>query len=70
MDPNANLKEQMEVAAEIQQLWAGCNDDGTLPREQMEQASELALRLSELVLSLDHWLSKGGFLPAQWETRR
>lgn len=68
MDPIANLKEQLELAREIRAIWDDCNGDGTLTRQQQDAASEKAERLSELVLALDEWMSKGGFSP--WKDRR
>lgn len=53
MDPNANLKEQIELAREL------VNSDNPDPYD--------AMRLAELVLSLDNWITRGGFLPANWE---
>lgn len=54
MDPNANLKEQVKLATLLV-------DD--------ENASDDATRLAELVLSLDEWIRKGGFLPQAWGKR-
>jgi len=51
MDPNENLKEQLEVAHEL--LLSGSFD----PTVQ---------RLAELVLALDEWLKKGGYSPVRW----
>lgn len=50
MDPNANLKEQRELAKKILE----------------ENNREDVDRLAELVLALDEWLSKGGFPPTDW----
>lgn len=52
MDPNANLDEQRELA-----------------RRFVEETISLAEvdRLAELVLALDEWLARGGFLPKRWE---
>lgn len=51
MDPNANLKEQIEISKRI------------LEGEERDGDAE---RLAELVESLDGWIAKGGFLPARW----
>lgn len=67
MDPDANLKEQREIAREIQAIWDDCNEDGTLTFPQMAAISDKAGRLAELVEALDKWISKGGFLPAAWK---
>lgn len=51
MDPNANLEEQLRLAARLM-LEDGDDRD--------------ALRLAELVKALDAWLTNGGFLPQEW----
>jgi hypothetical protein len=51
MDPNANLAEQLKLAARIL--------DGAAPEEDAE-------RLAELVLALDEWLRRSGGLPREW----
>ena len=53
MDPNANLIEQRTLAARLASGNAVNEDD--------------AMRLGELVLALDEWIGRGGFLPASWE---
>lgn len=58
MDPTANLKEQLELAREFV-------DETVRYPDQLENAE----RLSELVLALDEWIRKGGFLPEQWGKR-
>lgn len=50
MDPNANLKEQLELAEKLQRTHA--IDD--------------CQRLAELVLALNEWIEQGGFLPESW----
>jgi hypothetical protein len=52
MDPNANLEEQRRLAKRLV--------DSPYENDQVQ-------RLAELVLALDEWISKGGFLPARWE---
>jgi chromosome segregation ATPase len=80
MDPTANLKEQLELAAAI-----NAHDDeiGALEIEVEEGAitqqaaddrineikdelADDATRLAELVVNLNTWLSSGCFLPTQW----
>lgn len=56
MDPNANLKEQREIA---QKILRGV----LLTRNEL---AELGLRLAELVEAQNEWLSAGGFLPDAW----
>lgn len=60
MDPDANLKEQRELAAHI--VWAIENNRGFDRRK--------ALRFAELVIALDEWLGNGGFLPKDWQITR
>ena len=56
MDPDANLKEQLELAECINL----CQDRG-------EKCSQVdAARLAELVVALNEWLLTGGFLPQPW----
>jgi hypothetical protein len=59
MDPNANLKEQLE---QVQLLLYG-------EPLSADDLVEVAGRLAELVEALDGWLSKGGFLPGKWERK-
>lgn len=56
MDPDENLKQQLEIAAKIL-------DDVDNERRLDHDA---AIRLAELVQSLDEWVKKGGFLPKEW----
>lgn len=56
MDPNANLVEQLELARSIL-------DEGKYPDDRPD-------RLAELVIALDEWIKKGGFLPVQWPEGR
>jgi hypothetical protein len=59
MDPNANLREQLKLAAKL------VGDAGDL----LSTAHDAA-RLAGLVLSLDEWLDMGGFLPEAWRDAR
>ena len=59
MDPNANLKEQLELAQAIQQCTCNGNAD-------CDDCSHAGQRLAELVVALHGWISKGGFLPVVW----
>ena len=54
MDPNANLKEQRQIAGRFEKSLAEPGDGE---------------RLAELVDALDDWLSRGGFLPTAWERK-
>lgn len=60
MDPDANLKEQRELAASL------LDEEGMHPAELFAAAT----RLAELVQALDEWILKGGFLPADWAESR
>lgn len=54
MDPDENLKEQLELSKKID----GDNGWGL----------DDARRLAELVLALDGWMKEDGFLPSRWKT--
>lgn len=57
MDPNENLKEQLRLAKAL--VFDGdSSPNGLMPSAQ---------RLGELVLALDEWIQKGGFLPLAWQ---
>ena len=66
MDPDANLREQREIARAIQKVLDDCNGDGSLTDGQQFYVAAQAERLAELVEALDGWITKGGFLPARW----
>src|SRR5262245_56929870 len=59
MDPNANLIEQKRCADAILRA---VDTDTILVGD--------AIRLAELVLALDEWLQRGGFLPTAWQAGR
>ncbi len=65
MDPNANLKEQLQLARIL--LTGNYRLCKGVPAKYIE---EDALRLAELVEALDAWLSGGGFLPAAWRIKK
>lgn len=52
MDPNANLRAQLDLACEI---LAG--------RVKTTQIEDKATELAELVVALNDWIRNGGFLP-------
>ncbi len=59
MDPNTNLKEQLDLA----RLIVYTHDKGyKVPHETSD-------RLAELVIALDEWISNGGFLPERWKRK-
>lgn len=64
MDPNANLREQREIVAEVIRMWDSADPHTDYERE-LAQAAD---RLAELVQSLDEWLTNGGFLPIEWQS--
>ncbi len=55
MDPDANLEELRRLVAQ--------RHGGGLDEHDV-------LRLADLIESLDDWLSRGGFLPADWAKKR
>lgn len=60
MDPNANLQEQLELANEILDMV----DRGITTSDAQAE------RLAELVVTLDTWLTCGGFLPSAWKGKK
>ena len=62
MDPNANLKEQIELALAIARYKADLDLDRHPSPDQAE-------RLAELVIALNDWIANGGFPPEKWERR-
>ncbi len=64
MDPNANLKEQLEMANAIIEAIDKSGDSSLSILEA--QAEELA----RLALALNEWITKGGFLPSAWAVTR
>ena len=66
MDPTANLAKQRELAAVD---WTGKETEELSPSELCELHIN-HIRLCELVEGLDQWISKGGFLPKQWGSRK
>lgn len=57
MDPNANLREQRELAQQI------------LRQTNCADIQRQAARLAELVEALDGWIKNGNFLPDGWKRR-
>lgn len=56
MDPDENLKQQLAISVAI------FNDENV--------SVEDVQKLADLVLSLDTWMKKGGFLPKRWNRIR
>jgi hypothetical protein len=77
MDPNANLRQQLELANEIDQITKTISqrfEDGEYGRitltemdiqnaDDRERIHEIAEELAALVRDLNEWLLKGGFAP-------
>lgn len=67
MDPDINLNETLQLAKRFILMSQMANDTVTYDENEVT-------RLSELIVSLDEWISKGGFLPQRWtdgtKTRR
>ena len=70
MDPNACLEEMLRAAKRITEN--GMEEAADKPEQDQTDADFIgdADRLAELVLAMDGWLTKGGFLPARWEVKR
>ena len=60
MDPDENLKQQLELAGAILHLYH--QDSGY-------DATDDAVRLAELVQALNDWIVRGGFPPDAWSRR-
>ena len=59
MDPNANLAGQRRLVASLrEQVYS-----------DMPPSHQDIRRLLELVEALDEWITKGGFLPKDWERK-
>jgi hypothetical protein len=58
MDPNANLKEMLELAEQIQRDYEDEDGNGV--------DQDDANRLAELILAMHNWLGNGGFRPNAW----
>jgi len=71
MDPNANLREQLELARNLLALDAEKKRLRRLGKtsefiEILRQGRRDAARLAELVEALDGWMTAGGALPTRW----
>jgi hypothetical protein len=60
MDPNENLRRQIELARRLQMQ---------ADREKAIDPLD-ALELAELVTALNGWIRKGGFLPVVWAEKQ
>jgi hypothetical protein len=62
MDPNANWEELLQIATTIIAAEEACSE------ADIDRSGDAdAIRLAELVLALNEWIQKGGFLPAAWK---
>ena len=66
MDPTENLRRQRELAKQIVSILDNTGDEGLSELEELD-VIDFANELAELVQGLDQWLSRGGFLPADWK---
>jgi hypothetical protein len=64
MDPTANLTEQRKLTQRILR----CKRVSHV-RAQCFICVGHAERLAELVEALDGWITRGGFLPTQWQVK-
>jgi hypothetical protein len=64
MDPDATLVVIRELVRQLESY------DSLPGNHAITEQEALALDLAEHIGALDQWLSKGGFLPAAWFTRR
>ncbi len=64
MDPNANLREQLEIASAI---LADYDNDASPSPEALVNA---VVTLAEQVIALDQWIRAGGFLPDAWDKEK
>ena len=62
MDPNANLKEQLSLSLEL--LVAFERNEKPGGKYEYDIA-----RLAELIIALNGWITKGGFLPDNWQLK-
>ena len=62
MDPTA-------VLMQIRRLTGLWEKDLLGPLDEDIEPSDYADQLSELIVMLDEWITKGGFLPAGWASR-
>ncbi len=70
MDPDSNIREQTSIAREINKIRDAADPDtGRYTVAQLDDLSDAAMRLAELVETLDGWLTRGGYLPHMWGTR-
>ena len=54
MDPNECLRRLLEIAERV------------IESDSLDDAEQDALDMSELILGLDTWIRRNGFLPDRW----
>ncbi len=59
MDVNANLSELTTLAASLAV---------TIETGVSDPSPDDVARMAELVIALDEWITRGGFLPTRWQT--
>lgn len=59
MDPDENLRQQLQLAGAIIHL-----------ADEDYDATDDAVRLAELVQAMNDWIQRGGFLPKRWTPRQ
>jgi hypothetical protein len=65
MDPNAALQELLKIAYDRRVLDDYSGDDITEAVRQ--QVVDSSLRMADLVIALDQWFQRGGFMPHAWQ---
>ncbi len=61
MDPNACLGKILAVARGLVEL-----NPEEMDLEDLESNLTDAVEMSQMIMDLDEWIKKGGFLPADW----
>lgn len=76
MDPNSNLAEQLRLCQRLDDRSGACGVcKGNVPEAEPCTQSHIAgsledaARLAELVLALNEWIMRGGFLPVPWQKK-
>ena len=63
MDPDACLKELLELVESVEAVYADADD---MTQDELVAVAFDARRMAELVKALHGWLSQGGFKPSCW----
>jgi hypothetical protein len=67
MDPDSNIREQLAIAEEINNIRDGVDElTGRFTVAELDDLADKALRLAELVEALNTWICRGGPLPLGW----